>query len=38
MAHDQDDLNQKLEDLKRSKSLFDEKLIAAQDYEAKKVL
>jgi HlyD family secretion protein len=38
VAHDQDDLNQKLEDLKRAKSLFDDKLIAAQDYEAKKVL
>jgi HlyD family secretion protein len=37
VAHDRDDLEQKRMDLQRSKSLFDDKLIAAQDYEAKKV-
>ena len=35
--HDKADLEQKRLDLDRSKSLFDSKLIAAQDYEAKKV-
>ncbi len=34
--HDQADLEQKQLDLKRSKELFDSKLIASQDYEAKK--
>jgi HlyD family secretion protein len=37
VAHDRDDLEQKRIDLQRSKSLFDAKLIAAQDYEAKKI-
>ena len=35
--HDRADLEQKKMDLKRSKDLFDAKLIASQDYEAKKV-
>lgn len=35
--HDRADLEQKKLDLKRSKDLYDAKLIAAQDYEAKKV-
>ena len=35
--HDRADLEQKKIDLDRSKQLFDGKLIAAQDYEAKKV-
>jgi HlyD family secretion protein len=34
--HDRADLEQKKIDLKRSKDLFDAKLISAQDYEAKK--
>ncbi len=36
--HDRADLEQKKIDLKRSKELFDQKLIAPQDYEAKKAL
>ena len=36
--HDRADLQQKKIDLDRSKELFDSKLIAAQDYEAKKVV
>jgi HlyD family secretion protein len=35
--HDRADLEQKKIDLKRSQDLFDSKLIAAQDFEAKKV-
>ena len=35
--HDKADLEQKRLDLQRSQSLFDAKLIAAQDFEAKKV-
>ncbi len=35
--HDRADVEQKKLDLKRSKDLYDAKLIAAQDYEAKKV-
>ena len=35
--HDRADLEQKKMDLKRSKDLFDAKLISSQDYEAKKV-
>jgi HlyD family secretion protein len=35
--HDRADLEQKKADLKRSKDLFDAKLISSQDYEAKKV-
>lgn len=35
--HDRADLQQKKADLKRSQELFDAKLIAAQDFEAKKV-
>jgi HlyD family secretion protein len=37
VEHDKQDLEQKKMDLQRSKNLFDEKLIAAQDYEAKRV-
>ena len=37
VEHDRADVEQKKIDLKRSKELFDGKLIAAQDYEAKKV-
>jgi HlyD family secretion protein len=37
VAHDRADLEQKKLDLKRSQELFDGKLIAAQDFEAKKV-
>ena len=37
MEHDRADVEQKKIDLERSKELFDSKLIAAQDYEAKKV-
>ena len=36
--HDRADVEQKKVDLKRSKDLFDAKLIASQDYEAKKIL
>ncbi len=36
--HDKADLEQKKMDLKRAQELFDDKLIAAQDFEAKKVL
>ncbi|MBV9222893.1 MAG: efflux RND transporter periplasmic adaptor subunit [Acidobacteriaceae bacterium] len=36
--HDRADLEQKRIDLKRSKDLFDSKLISSQDYEAKKAL
>lgn len=36
--HDRADLEQKKIDLERSKELFDQKLIAPQDYEAKKAL
>jgi HlyD family secretion protein len=36
--HDRADLEQKKLDLKRSQDLFDSKLIAAQDFEAKKVV
>ena len=36
--HDRADLEQKKVDLKRSKELFDSKLISSQDYEAKKAL
>ncbi|HEX4749460.1 MAG TPA: efflux RND transporter periplasmic adaptor subunit [Bryobacteraceae bacterium] len=36
--HDRADLEQKKVDLRRSKELFDDKLIAPQDYEAKKAL
>jgi len=36
--HDKADLDQKQADLKRTKELFDSKLISTQDYEAKKVL
>ena len=36
--HDRADLEQKRIDLKRSKELFDSKLISSQDYEAKKAL
>ncbi|MBV9762397.1 MAG: efflux RND transporter periplasmic adaptor subunit [Acidobacteriaceae bacterium] len=35
--HDKADVDQKKIDLKRSQELFDQKLIAAQDFEAKKV-
>jgi HlyD family secretion protein len=35
--HDRADLDQKKIDLRRSQDLFDQKLIAAQDFEAKKV-
>lgn len=35
--HDKADVDQKKIDLKRSQDLFDQKLIAAQDFEAKKV-
>jgi HlyD family secretion protein len=38
VEHDQEDVDQKKLDLKRAKELYDGKLIAAQDYEAKKVL
>lgn len=37
VEHDRADVEQKKMDLQRSKQLFDNKLIAAQDYEAKKV-
>ena len=37
VEHDRADVEQKKIDLKRSKELYDSKLIAAQDYEAKKV-
>jgi HlyD family secretion protein len=37
VEHDRADLQQKKMDLQRAKELFDGKLIAAQDYEAKKV-
>lgn len=37
VEHDRADVEQKKVDLKRSEELFHEKLIAAQDYEAKKV-
>jgi HlyD family secretion protein len=37
VEHDRADVEQKKIDLQRSKDLFDSKLIAAQDYEAKKV-
>jgi HlyD family secretion protein len=37
VAHDKSDLEQKRLDLQRSKSLFEANLIAAQDYEAKRV-
>jgi HlyD family secretion protein len=37
VEHDRADVEQKKIDLQRSKELFDSKLIAAQDYEAKKV-
>jgi HlyD family secretion protein len=37
VEHDKADLAQKKMDLDRSKKLFDDKLIAAQDYEAKRV-
>jgi HlyD family secretion protein len=37
VEHDRADVEQKKIDLQRSKELFDGKLIAAQDYEAKKV-
>lgn len=36
VAHDRADLEQKQVDLKRAKELYDAKLIASQDYEAKK--
>lgn len=36
--HDKADLEQKRIDLKRSKDLFDSKLISSQDYEAKRIL
>ncbi len=35
--HDKQDLDQKKQDLQRSQSLYDSKLIAAQDFEAKRV-
>lgn len=38
VEHDKADLEQKKADLKRAQELYDAKLIAAQDYEAKKVL
>jgi len=38
VEHDKADLDQKKNDLKRSKELFDAKLISTQDYEAKKIL
>ena len=38
VAHDRADLTQKQVDLKRSKDLFDSKLIASQDYESKRIL
>jgi HlyD family secretion protein len=37
VEHDRADVEQKKVDLKRSQELFDQKLIAAQDFEAKKV-
>jgi HlyD family secretion protein len=37
VEHDKQDLEQKKLDLQRSQSLFDSKLIAAQDFEAKRV-
>jgi HlyD family secretion protein len=37
VAHDQQDLDQKKLDLQRSQSLFDSKLIAAQDFESKRI-
>jgi HlyD family secretion protein len=37
VAHDRQDLEQKKMDLQRSQSLYDSKLIAAQDFEAKRV-
>lgn len=36
--HDKADLEQKRIDLKRSKDLFDSKLVSSQDYEAKRIL
>jgi HlyD family secretion protein len=38
VEHDKADLDQKQNDMKRSKELFDAKLISTQDYEAKKIL
>ncbi len=38
VEHDKADLDQKQADLKRAQELYDGKLIAAQDFEAKKVL
>jgi HlyD family secretion protein len=38
VEHDRADLDQKKVDLRRSKDLFDAKLISSQDYEAKKAL
>jgi len=38
VEHDRADLEQKKVDLKRAKELYDSKLIASQDYEAKKAL
>ena len=38
MDHDKADVDQKKIDLKRAQELYDAKLIAAQDFEAKKVL
>jgi HlyD family secretion protein len=38
VEHDKADLEQKKNDLKRAQELYDDKLIASQDYEAKKVL